>query len=63
MCSFYFPKVKRLFQSVKQVTVGHVSVLTWREEPGDQTAQDRMFLEAPGESQRNSRLSKGTLIS
>lgn len=43
MCSFYFPKVRRLFWSVKNVKVDHISVLTWHKEPGDQTVQDKMF--------------------
>lgn len=55
VCSFYFPKVRRLFWSVTHVTADHISVLIQREEPGDQTGQDRMFLESLGELQRNSR--------
>lgn len=55
VCSFYFPKVRRLAWSVKHMTVNHISVLTQHEEPGDQTVQDRMFMEALGDLQRNSR--------
>lgn len=64
MYSFYFPRVRRLFWSVKHVIVDHISVLTQHKGPGDQTVQDTDVSGGTGWiTKKFQRLSKGTLIS